>query len=290
MNEINCNLCNENAILLYTVNMYQLYNCQTCGFIFVHPDPDNLTIERHYSSAYYQNETRYHKISKAELRLWNQRMGRVEKYISEGTENNKNILDIGCATGVFLKAAQNRGWDIYGVEHSEYAVQQAKDRLGNGKNIYCGSLQNFESEKIFLAISAWDVIEHVTNPLFFLEKVHSLLQDDGIFTFSTVNTSSLNHLLFGQNWRYYTPPEHLSYFNLRNIKQMLNQTGFELLKIRTVFNYQAFLDGINQRQRLSLKSNKFIKALLFPSKIISEWFGYGDIVEIWTKKSPSRRL
>ncbi len=290
MSEVKCKLCNANTIPLFDVNAFQLYKCQSCGFIFVFPDPDDLTIERHYAVNYYANEARYHQINNAEFRLWNQRIQRVENYLPAEIKNRKNILDIGCATGIFLMAAQNRDWDIYGIEHSEYAVKQAQIRLGVGQNIYCGNLQNFESEKKFLAISAWDVIEHVANPLFFLEKVHSLLQDDGIFSFSTVNISSLNHLLFGKNWRYYTPPEHLSYFNMLNLKQMLDQTGFELLKTRTIYSYQAFLDGINQRQRLSLEPNKFIKSLLYPSKIISEWFGYGDIVELWTKKLPSNHL
>jgi 2-polyprenyl-3-methyl-5-hydroxy-6-metoxy-1,4-benzoquinol methylase len=289
MTEIKCKVCTADTTLLFVVNTYQLYKCQSCGFIFVYPDPDNLTIEHHYAVNYYANEARYHQINNGEFRLWNHRIQKVEKLLPSEIKDSKNILDIGCATGIFLKAAQNSGWDIYGIEHSEYAARQAKDRLGTGENIYYGNFQGFQSEKTFLAVSAWDVIEHVINPLFFLEKVHSLLQDNGIFVFSTVNTSSLNHQLFGQNWRYYSPPEHLSYFNLRNLTRMLNQTGYELLKIRTIFSYQAFVDGINQRQRLSLKPNKLIKSFLFPLKMISEWFGQGDIVEIWTKKLPSRQ-
>ncbi|MFA4888562.1 MAG: class I SAM-dependent methyltransferase, partial [Candidatus Omnitrophota bacterium] len=58
------------------------------------------------------NVTRRNKIYTFQMRLDD-----IEKYSS-----GKKILDIGCAMGLFLEAAQMRGWDPYGIEVSEYAA------------------------------------------------------------------------------------------------------------------------------------------------------------------------
>lgn len=271
--------------LIFTKSQYHLFKCHLCGFIFVHPSPDRETIENYYLSQYYENEERYHRINKATQRIWNHRIETIEKYLPDHKKNGstRSIIDVGCATGFFLQIAQNKGWDSYGVEHSEFATSQAALRIGEGK-VHNVNFQEFDTQLKFSALSAWDVIEHVSDPLSFLKKANSLLQDGGTLAFSTVNTASLNHWLFKQYWRYYTPPEHLSYFNLHNIQWALNQTSFEPLEIHTLFNYQAFVDGIKKSHTPYPKPNPLIKLLLFAPRKLSEWVQQGDIIEIWAKK------
>jgi SAM-dependent methyltransferase len=40
------------------------------------------------------------------------------------------ILDIGCATGLFLSGMQDRGWECLGIELNEQAATYARERMG----------------------------------------------------------------------------------------------------------------------------------------------------------------
>ena len=41
----------------------------------------------------------------------------VEKFVNKG-----NLLEVGCATGLALKVAQDHGWKVFGVEVNEKAA------------------------------------------------------------------------------------------------------------------------------------------------------------------------
>ena len=92
--------------------------------------------------------------------------------------NAKNILDIGAATGKFLSIAREYKLDVFGVEYSSYASQEAKDKYGF--NFFVGDLENFQSDEKFDLIHLNHVFEHLVNPNASIRKIDSLLSDDGI--------------------------------------------------------------------------------------------------------------
>ena len=277
-----CKLCGASSDLAFTKAGHSLYECSSCGFLFVHPLPDAATIEMHYSSHYYDEEARYYGVDSAVMQMWVRRLAAIEKHLKVGA--SRTILDVGCATGVFLGVAAQRGWNAYGVEGSRFAAAQAAQKLGC-ERIACSDFLSYEAPTRFSALSAWAVLEHVGDPLGFLHKANALLETCGVFSLSTVNTASLNRWVFGKRWRYFTPPEHLVYFNRQNLCGALCETGFDLLEIRTSFNYRAVLDGLHRCSRRLTKPDPLIKLLLLAPKLVSQWLGWGDIVEIWARKS-----
>jgi len=103
------------------------------------------------------------------------------------------ILDIGCATGYFLEAAQQEGYEPFGVEYSGWAARIAQDKFGTD-NIFTGILEQSHWEQgSFDIITMFDLFEHVRHPAQMLSLTASLLKKDGLIMIMTPDTGSLSH-------------------------------------------------------------------------------------------------
>ncbi|MFA4890000.1 MAG: class I SAM-dependent methyltransferase, partial [Candidatus Omnitrophota bacterium] len=149
----------------------------------------------------------------------------IEKYSS-----GKKILDIGCAMGLFLEAAQMRGWDPYGIEVSEYAANIAKDKFGSRVTI--GKLEDTDfPPESFDVVTMFDVIEHMLLPVEPLQRILKILRPQGLLAISTINTESLSCKLMRLAWPHFKS-EHANYFSPFNIKLVLDRAGFRILEIK----------------------------------------------------------
>jgi 2-polyprenyl-3-methyl-5-hydroxy-6-metoxy-1,4-benzoquinol methylase len=75
-------------------------------------------------------------------------------YRSKGT-----LLDVGCASGMFLELAAKAGWRIAGVEPSVRLFEIAQKRLGGKGQILHTTLQKADFQTpSFDAVTLWDVL------------------------------------------------------------------------------------------------------------------------------------
>jgi len=145
----------------------------------------------------------------------------------------RSLLDVGCASGEFLLAAQARHWDVYGVESSAGAADQAR-RL-TGATIHSGTLDTAPyAAGMFDAITLWDVIEHLQSPRAYVRQIAQLLRPGGVLALTTPNIRSLAFALLGQTWEIIGPNDHLYYFAPRTLARLLRDAGFAIHKMHTL--------------------------------------------------------
>lgn len=146
-----------------------------------------------------------------------------------------SFLDIGCARGRFGASVKNKiGCRVVGVELNSYEAQKAKEHLDL---VIVGDFLTTEIEEKFDCITCLDVIEHVTDPEAFLQKIKTLLNDDGYILLSIPNIghwSVVEDLISGR-WDY-TPAgilciSHLRFFTRKTIHDLLKDTGFRIVMI-----------------------------------------------------------
>ncbi len=284
---VSCPLCSHSSRFAFSKEGYSLYRCMDCGFIYVFPFLNSEELASFYQQDYYElDNERYHPVNQYVTKKWEQRLSIIQQYLDKPEKSLEgiSILDVGCATGVFLERAVQHGMVVSGIEHAEYAVKQAESRLGPGR-VYQGEFLHYNANNQFSVLTAWDVIEHVGDPIGFLKKANAMLADGGVLCLSTVNTDAYHYRLFKKNWRYVIPPEHLSYFNPGNMALALEACGFELLDMRTRYVYQAFLDGVSPQARHITRSvSPILKGFLYLPKLVAEHKGKGDTLEIWARK------
>lgn len=168
-------------------------------------------------SGWAQNlRTRFHRSRARWVRKWVRR--------KDGC-----IYDVGCGDGLFLEAANQIGLKTMGFEPERLPRVQAQKRLE--KKVDRILFHSVGAKKL-TAITSWQVIEHLDDPSFFFRACRQHLEPGGLLALSTVNLDSYQSKLFGENWLHLDPPRHLWVGTLREVVQLVEDSGFTIIKIR----------------------------------------------------------
>jgi len=100
------------------------------------------------------------------------------------------LLDVGCGSGAFLNLAQQRGWDVSGIELSP-ELSEVSRRIVKGDVINAAFESVTLPDESYDVVTMWDIIEHVLDPVFCLKKVERLLKPGGMALFCTPDENSL---------------------------------------------------------------------------------------------------
>jgi SAM-dependent methyltransferase len=201
-------------------------------------------------------------------------------------KTNGKLLDIGCATGFLLDEAKKQGWDVYGVELSQWAVDYSKDKLGL-KNVFAGTLKkaNF-ANNYFDVVILKDTIEHLTNPKDTLIEIRRILKPAGIICVNTPNINSLLSRALRAKW-WGLKHAHLYYFTPKTLYKILDLAGFVSIKSRSharTFTLSYWLEKISSYNTELYKIFSFLKKIsLINKKLVC--INLGDQIEVFARKS-----
>ncbi len=229
----NCDLCgassNGNKVLLWKYNT-PVVRCSNCGLVYANPRWKAEHLFGRYTPEYWEHYTDRTETEATDPT----RDPRWYAYLTTLGKAHKNgrLLDVGCATGEFLVAAQAHNWDVYGVESSPMAAEIA--RRSTGGHIHAGTLDTADfPEGWFDAIAMLDVIEHLQSPRSYIEQSARLVRPGGLLTITTPNIHSLAFRLLGGEWTPIGPNDHLYYFAPRTMARLLNECGFNIFVMHT---------------------------------------------------------
>ena len=202
----------------------QIVSCTQCGLEYVNPRLTNDEILALYSGA---AEDVYLEGQKGRELTFRRCVDFIESFNPPG----KRLLDVGAATGFFLKQAQRMGWEVQGVELNHYRSEWGRSNLGIP--IFAGDLSKYARTSIsgrYDVVTMWDMIEHSPNPTLELCLARDLLNEDGLLVVNTPNVGSWMAKLFGKHWWFYIP-QHLYYFTPKTLSDMLERAGYEVLSV-----------------------------------------------------------
>ena len=188
----------------------KILRCRTCRFAFrqSRPAEDELSaLYRELDPKVYERESRGRRnTAQRHLKI-------VQRYTAGG-----RLLDVGCASGAFLRRAADAGWSVVGVEPAKVLCAKAKETLRGRGEVLCLTLQQASlPASSFDALTLWDVLEHVPEPREFLKHCASLLKPGGYLFANVPDLDSLQARLLRERWPLLLA-EHLNYFNRRSLK------------------------------------------------------------------------
>lgn len=211
---------------LVTEESFCIVSCNQCGFKFTNPRPSPEKLHEYYQSDEYIS----HQTKANNPLSWIYKLARAHaiakklRWISELDVDGKTMLDYGCGTGSFLKAAAKKGWTVTGIEPSDLAAKQAAS-----KNIEIfGQIEGLEPNQKFNIITLWHVLEHVPdlNPI--LEKLKSKISPKGCMIIAVPNSDSYDASKYGAFWAAYDLPRHLYHFTKASMKRLLKKHQLKL--------------------------------------------------------------
>lgn len=219
--KVSCNFCgSKQTKLLYQVKGYSLVKCRQCSLVYVTPKPQPQTIQALYGKNICEL---YNHSSDLEDKKWEIMLRNICCYKKSG-----KLLEVGCATGTFLKKAATV-FEVCGVELCPEAAAYARENYN--LNVLAGDLQKQEFDNaVFDVVVASEVIEHLLDPYAFIREIARILKKDGLFVFTTGNIKSLIAFVRGKRWRYVDPPYHLYYFSPQSLRKYLTCLHFDFIR------------------------------------------------------------
>ena len=286
--KIRCVLCGEKLKLYLRKNHHNLFKCRNCKLIQVRPIASTDALKRYYDQDYFL-KTEVSRAKKFSYPDYSKTISfkkffydYVLNEIKKLKADTKSILDIGAAYGDFVSAAIDSGYLCSGVDISEYAVSQAQSR---GINVTNDSVDDlFKKGKRYNLITMLDLFEHLNDPFQFLEKLEKLLNNKGYILMVTPNVNSLSARILGRGWYLIDPPQHLFYWSDKNIKEIIEKKGFNIVDIKPIrkrfsLSYWLYLFSLWTGLKFLRKFN-----LSFFEKIIFPWPFKDNILLIAQKK------
>jgi 2-polyprenyl-3-methyl-5-hydroxy-6-metoxy-1,4-benzoquinol methylase len=157
----------------------------------------------------------------------------------------KSVLDIGCVgrpdqafTDPYWLHGQLRASarNLVGLDNNEAGVRQLRQ---HGFEIECADCTMFDIGRQFDLVVAGELIEHLSDHRGFFASVRKHLRPDGVLALTTPNalclTYAIQNLLYGREEEL---AEHTCLFSPTTLRVMLDQNGFELVRILYYTKYE----------------------------------------------------
>jgi 2-polyprenyl-3-methyl-5-hydroxy-6-metoxy-1,4-benzoquinol methylase len=257
---------------------FSIRSCDSCGFKFTSPRPEDERLGSYYASEDYISHNNQSKglISSIYKLVRNftlkQKESWISNYVSRGT-----ILDYGCGTGSFIKYCRKKGWGVTGIEPDPGARSFIDNELG--LSVYSSQLdleRALEAKK-FKAISMWHVLEHIPNLEECLSFLNTRLEDDGVLMVAVPNYKSFDGKHYSANWAAYDVPRHLHHFDRITISTLFKNSGFQLQKTKAMLFDSVYVSLLSEKNKSG--NSNFLKSI-----VIGLW---SNFMAIFTKEYSS---
>lgn len=281
-----CPICRKSSFMedeILERNKTKTYRrCNSCKMIYL---SWSIEPEKKYEKSYFFDEYKkqygktytqdFESIKKQGLR----RLAEIKSIA--GNLKNKSILDIGCAYGPFLSAANDFEMNPFGTDISQEAVDYVQDvlRIPASSSVFpqINTTDDFGISQ-FDIVTMWYVIEHFKNLDSVLRKVNDIVKKGGYFAFSTPSGEGVSAKLNTKSFFEQSPSDHFSIWEPSYVQSILKKYGFKVVKIVSTGHHPERFPKIKEK---NIKENTLQWNLTLKK---SQILKLGDTMEIYCKK------
>jgi SAM-dependent methyltransferase len=189
------------------VHVFQVVRCPVCGFVYVTPRGTGPVFDNLAGGAARRDA------AVANAPIYAAGLARLRR---AGLPAGGRVLDLGCARGDFLAYAADRGYAVVGVDLNPNLAEAARQR---GFAVHTGDLRDLQVTPPVDAVTLWDVIEHVDDPVAVLRACRAAVRPGGLVFFHTGNAdfqipkARLLRAVRPGGGPYLIPYQHVSHFS-----------------------------------------------------------------------------
>jgi len=201
----------------------------------------------------------------------NDQYKKIINYLKESTILNAEMqcLEIGSNTGRFLKELQPDVKAVLGVEPAANIVKVAQD---NGVNTICKFFSEAVGEEIYEEHGNFDIVfarhmfAHNPNPQELIKGANNVMRSKGYFLIE--NAYAVDTFLHGEIDQIYH--EHMFYFSLQSIKNLMDLHGFYLVDFLTTDVHGGSLVYIFSNDPTESPAKKVTESLAYEQSLFEE--------------------
>jgi len=285
---IPCSLCGGERVqpLFRPPQGYHVVRCVDCGLLYRNPGVKPERLGDLYAGEYSRFLTG--EYSTHRRRRYRLVMDAFDPLFADGA--GRRLLDFGCGAGLFLDLAYERGFEGWGVDLSQDAIEKARAKP-SGAHAYFGSPDDVPEIAAggFDVVTMWSVLAHLATPVEDLTMLRGLLHDDrGALLILTVNANSLQLKADGDRWGGFTR-NHLKFYSPSTLPLLLRRAGFEAVVMRPMAHdvVEAGEPPVGPRTEARLRRavaegnrGNMMRAVAFASAEGAARWGFSDLVRL----------
>jgi SAM-dependent methyltransferase len=215
--------------------------------------------------------------------------------VTLATEQQGRIIDIGCGGGWVLDFYRANGWETWGLDIGS-GIQAAAER---GHKTIVGDVFDADvSPGGFDLVRGSHVVEHVEDPIAFVEKVSPWVAPGGHLLLDLPNTASLLSRIMRRAYWQLDPPRHLAIPSPGPLASAIEAQGLEVDQIITYSRpsgwakslylalQQLGLRGLKGWRMSSQKSRAYraLTVACTPLAVLADAIRMGDSIYILASK------
>ena len=270
-------ICDDHSV---SGESFALVKCDKCSLVFTNPRPEQSSLPDYYQSDQYISHTdKGNSLINFIYKLVRKyTITRKIKLIDKLNRGSGSLLDYGCGTGDFIKAANKKGWHAYGYEPDKDAKNIASAR--NPDKIL-DKIENHNGP--FDIITAWHVIEHVSELNKTIKNLKKILAPDGHLIIALPNHKSYDAAYYKEFWAGYDVPRHLYHFDQESIKSFASKFKLRLIHTLPMKFDSFYVSMLSEKYRGNGNLFNAMKTGLKSNKKASKTNDYSSLIYIFQK-------
>ncbi len=236
---------------------------------------------QHYDSSYFMDEyeAQYGRTYLEDVpsiyRMGQERLRLIRRL----RPPTRRLLDVGCAYGPFLSAANDCGYEVTGLDVAPSAVGYVRETLGFPAvtgSILDPSIRR-ELEAPYGVVSLWYVVEHFWELDTLLSALSDLVLPGGVLALATPHGQGVSARRNTESFFAASPRDHFTIWTRNSAKRLLREYGFELEIARVT--------GHHPERYPAVISGAMPSGL---ARLHSKLFGWGDTFELYARRMTSK--
>jgi len=216
---------------------FQYCLCPDCGSLYVSPRPTKAEITAYYQAApsvkfwstHFFRETREARRE----RMFRPRAELVGAIADRRGLSRATLVDVGSGYGIFLEEVRKLGAfaRVVGVEPEPdmAALSRSNGFEIVGKPIEAMGERELEAD----VATAFEVLEHVFDPLEFLLGARRILRPGGVLVLTTQTIDGFDIQVLWERSKSLAPPQHINLLSIAGMRALAERAGLELEELST---------------------------------------------------------
>jgi len=267
-----CDFCESTSVrhVFRRDDGLNVVECSECGLCFISPRPTPEMIHHLYDKDYFKKQSESSEIGFSNYLSESNCKGmiaasqmRLNIFREITGVQPKKCLEIGCATGEFCHVVSQIGASVVGIDLSEFAIVQAKEKYAD-IDFRSGGIEILGNDEQFDVIFAFELIEHVLSPKLFLKNAKQHLKEGGFLVLATPNYECGKKAGIEKWIGFSMSFEHLYFFTPEILNYYAQEQGLSVVKCLTGGG-----NGVVATTSKSQKVKQFLRYLIEKANLLN---------------------
>jgi 2-polyprenyl-3-methyl-5-hydroxy-6-metoxy-1,4-benzoquinol methylase len=251
---------------------FQYVTCLECNSLYQSPRPSLLDFESFYKnsvSSNYWADIFFPAV--AEVRrevIFRSRVEQLSTIVANSGDKIEKLVDVGAGYGIFLDEWRKHDCktELIAVEPSESLAAECRNKGFETSENICEEVEGYDGFADLVV--CFEVLEHVFDPLLFVQSLTRLARPGGLVFLSTLSIDGFDLQFLWDKSNQISPPHHINFLSVDGFKKLFKRAGLTDISVTTPGKLDVDIIRNSCLDNIELvNGQRFIKKLIDDSEL-----------------------